>query len=108
MGKHYFRANAHVVCYTESPTANTLFHKVKFDILKAFYIVYFVSTNKKGITSMELSRKLNLRQKTCWAFKRKVMKATKSSKDYPITGEAEVDETVFWRRGSRYTREKEY
>ena len=27
--------------YTESPTAQTLFHKVKFDLLKAFYIVYF-------------------------------------------------------------------
>ena len=81
--------------YVESPTANTLFHKVKFDLLKAFYIVYFVSTNKKGITSTELSRKLDLRQKTCWAFKRKVMKAMKSSGDYPIEENAEVDETVF-------------
>ena len=81
--------------YTESPTANTLFHQVKFDLLKAFYIVYFVSTNKKGITSTELSRKLSLRQKTWWAFKRKVMKAMKSSGDHPIIGEAEVDETVF-------------
>lgn len=81
--------------YTESPTAGTLFHKVKFDIVKAFYIVYFVSTNKKGITSTELSRKLNLRQKTCWAFKRKVMRAMKSSGNHPITGTAEVDETVF-------------
>jgi hypothetical protein len=67
----------------ESPTAQTLFHKVKFDLLKAFYIVYFVSTNKKGITSTELSRKLNLRQKTCWGFKRKVMKAMESSKTTP-------------------------
>lgn len=81
--------------YVESPTAQTLFHQVKFDLLKAFYIVYFVSTNKKGITSTELSRKLGLRQKTCWSFKRKVMKAMKSSGNHPITGEAEVDETVF-------------
>ena len=81
--------------YVESPTAQTLFHQVKFDLLKAFYIVYFVSTNKKGITSTELSRKLNLRQKTCWSFKRKAMKAMKSSGNYPITGNAEVDETVF-------------
>ena len=80
--------------YVESPTAQTLFHHIKFDLLKAFYIVYFVSTNKKGITSTELSRKLNLRQKTCWSFKRKVMKAMKSSGNYPITGRAEVDETV--------------
>ena len=81
--------------YVESPTAQTLFHQVKFSLLKAFYIVYFVSTNKKGITSTELSRKLALRQKTCWSFKRKVMKAMKSSREYPITGKLEVDETVF-------------
>lgn len=81
--------------YVESPTAGTLFHKVKFDLVKAFWIVYLVSTNKKGITSTELARKLSLGQKTCWAFKRKVMKAMKSSEDHPITGEAEVDETVF-------------
>ena len=68
---------------------------MKFDLVKAFYIVYFVSTNKKGITSTELSRKLDLRQKTCWAFKRKVMKAMKSSGNHPITGTFEVDETVF-------------
>ena len=81
--------------YVESPTAQTLFHQVKFSLIKAFYIVYFISTNKKGITSTELSRKLALRQKTCWSFKRKVMKAMKSSGKHLITGRAEVDETVF-------------
>ena len=81
--------------YNESATAGTLFHKVKFDLLKAFYIVYFVSTNKKGITSTELSRKLELRQKTCWSFKRKVMKAMESSGNNPMEDNVEVDETVF-------------
>jgi len=60
--------------------------------LKAFYIVYFVSTNKKGISSTELSRKLGLRQKTCWFFKRKVMKAMESSGNYPLKGSVDVDE----------------
>lgn len=77
-----------------SPTSGTLFHKVKFPLLKAFYIVYYVSTNKKGIASTELSRKLGLRQKTCWLFKQKVMKAMESSGKNKITGKAEVDETV--------------
>lgn len=80
--------------YCESPTAGTLFHKVKFDLVKAFYIVFFMSTNKKGITSTELSRKLELRQKTCWLFKRKVMKGMESSNNYPLMGNVEVDETV--------------
>ena len=80
--------------YCESPTAGTLFHKVKFPLVKAFYITYFVSTNKKGIASTELSRKLNLRQKTCWLFKRKVMKAMVSSGNFLLSGKVEVDEMV--------------
>ena len=79
--------------YLESPTAGTLFHHVKFPLLKAFYIVYFISTNKKGITSTELSRKLDLKQKVCWLFKRKVMKAMESSGNFLLEGTVEVDET---------------
>lgn len=77
-----------------SPTSGTLFHKVKFSLLKAFYIVYYVSTCKKGIASTELSRKLGLRQKTCWMFKHKVMKAMESRGNLKMTGKVEVDDTV--------------
>jgi len=80
--------------YTESPTSGTLFHKVKFSILQAFYIVYYVSTSKKGISSTELSRKLGLRQKTCWLFKQKVMHAMKTSGNFLLDGNVEVDETI--------------
>ena len=92
--------------YTEFPTAGTLFHKAKLVLLKAFYIVYFVSANKKDITFTELSSKLVLRQKTRWKFKRKVMKAMKSLSKYPITGTAEVDETVFGEQGVRDRKNK--
>jgi len=81
-------------CHIESPTSGTLFHKVKFSILKAFWIVYYVSTNKKGISSTELSRKLELRQKTCWLFKQKVMQAMSSSNRHPLSGKVEIDEFV--------------
>ena len=57
-----------------------------------------MGTNKKGITSTELSRKLNLGQKTCWSFKRKVMKEMESSGNRSIKDSAEVDETVFGRK----------
>lgn len=80
--------------YQATPTSNTLFHKVKFPILKAFYIVYFIATNKQGIASTELSRKLGLGQKTCWRFKQKVMKAMASSLQHPLIGKVEVDEMV--------------
>ena len=77
-------------CHLESPTAGTLFHKVKFSLQKAFWIVYFISTNKKGMASTELSRKLQLRQKTCWLFKQKVMQAMESSNIHPLLGQVEL------------------
>lgn len=80
--------------HIESVTSGTMFHQVKFSLLKAFYIVYYVSTNKKGISSTELSRKLGLRQKTCWLFKQKVMRSMRSSQNHKMTGQVEVDETV--------------
>ena len=79
---------------SSSPTSQPLFHKLKFPILKAFYIAYYVSTSRKGISSTGLSRKLGLRQKTCWSFRQKVMKAMESSGNNKIEGNAEVDETV--------------
>jgi len=80
--------------YQESVTAHTLFHKCKFSMVKAFWIIYYVSTTKGGVSSLELSRKLDLRAKTCWLFKRKVMAAMESSKNHPMEGEVEVDEFV--------------
>ena len=77
-----------------SATSGTVFHKLKFDLLKAFQMVYFLSTTKNGMASTELSRKVGLRQKTCWLFKRKIMTAMRSSGNHPLTGEIEVDETV--------------
>ena len=78
--------------YAESATARTLFHKVKFPLRKAFYIAFMLVTNKKGVSSYELSRKLGLRQKTCWSFKQKVIEAMKSNGNNPLKGNLEVDE----------------
>jgi hypothetical protein len=80
--------------YQESVTAHTLFHRCRFSLVKAFWIIYYVSTTKGGISALELSRKLDLRAKTCWLFKRKVMAAMASSKNHPMDGNVEVDEFV--------------
>ena len=75
-----------------SATSGTLFHKCKFDLSKAFMITFLVSTGKKGISSTELSRRLGLRQKTCYYFKRKVMAAMHSSGHVQLEGTVDVDE----------------
>ena len=41
--------------YDESPTAGTMFDKLKFSLLIAFHIVFKISTKKKGMSSMELA-----------------------------------------------------
>lgn len=66
--------------YDESPTAYTIFHRLKFDVLKAFYMVFLVYANKGKITSLDLSQMLKLRQSTCWTFSKKVTKAMKERK----------------------------
>lgn len=78
--------------YEESPTAGTMFDKVKFSLLKAFHIAFKISTKKKGMSSLELSNEFELRQKTCWEFKWKIQQAMASSLQYPLEGVIHVDE----------------
>lgn len=80
--------------YNESPTAGTMFDKVKFSLLVAFHIIFKIVTKKKEMSTLELSREFDLRQKTCWSFKWKIQQAMQSSLQNPLTGEIHVDE--FW------------
>ena len=80
--------------YEESPTAGTMFDKVKFSLLKAFHIVFKISTKKKGMSSLELSNEFELRQKTCWEFKWKIQQAMASSLQYALEGTVHVDECM--------------
>ena len=47
-GRKPFNRRCRKCGYDESATANTLFHKVKFGIDKAFEMAYDISTSKKG------------------------------------------------------------
>ncbi|MBL0306453.1 MAG: IS1595 family transposase [Chitinophagaceae bacterium] len=78
--------------YDESPTAGTMFDKVKFPLLIAFHIVFKIVTKKKGMSTLELSREFELRQKTCWGFKWKIQQAMASSLANPLQGKVHVDE----------------
>lgn len=78
--------------YDESTTAGTMFDKCKFSLHLAFHIVFKLSTKKKGMSSVELSREFDLRRMTCWEFKLKVQQVMRSSKRFPLTGIVHVDE----------------
>ncbi len=59
----------------ESVTANTLFHKLKFPIEKAFYLVYIVYVQKEQCNISEISREIDLNYKTCLHFSEKISEA---------------------------------
>ena len=61
--------------YGESPTADTLFYKLKIFFKQAFDIVFGVATDKQGISLYERRSQLNWRQMTCWVFKRKALES---------------------------------
>ena len=57
--------------YNESPTAFTIFKGIKFDLPKAFFIVYS-QLNEDRYTLDELSDIMEMRRNTIWDFKKKV------------------------------------
>lgn len=78
--------------HVESSTANTLFHKVKFGLQKAFCIVFEMSTSSKSVSSIQMGKRFDIRQGTAWYFMQKVRKAMRSSQKYPLSDLVHVDE----------------
>lgn len=79
---------------TESPGAGTLFHKVKFGLLKAFHICFEMATTTKSLSALQVSKRYAVRPQTARMFMHKVREAMKSSKSQPLTGAVHVDEFV--------------
>jgi transposase-like protein len=77
-----------------SVTAGTVFHKLRQPIQTLFLAVYLIATSKKGVSAMELQRKLGIRSyRTAWALLHKIRSAMASSEAFPLTNAVEVDET---------------
>lgn len=91
-GRKWYYRRCKSCDYDESVTAGTMFHKIKFPILKAFHILFRISTKKKGMSSVELANEFGLQQKTCWLFKAKIQEAMKSSGKFKLSGLVHVDE----------------
>jgi two-component system, sensor histidine kinase LadS len=66
--------------YDETITTNTIFYRCKFPINKALYIVATINRYGEDMSITELSNKLELRNATCWAFVKKVLKVRNKTK----------------------------
>lgn len=89
-----FSRTCNICSDTESPTANTLFHKVKFGLRKAFFICFEMSTSTKSLSASQTAVRFGIQEKTARLFMHKVREAMKSSEDFPMKGNVNVDEYV--------------
>lgn len=80
--------------HTETAPANTLFHKVKFGLRKAFFICFEMSTTTKSLSASYMGVRFGVTEKTARLFMHKVREAMKSSKNHPMDGIVHIDEFV--------------
>lgn len=78
--------------HIESTTANTLFHKVKFGVRKAFFICFEMSTTTKSLSASYMGVRYGVTEKTARLFMHKVRESMKSSGNNPMDGDVEIDE----------------
>ena len=88
-------------------TVGTVFERSKIALTKWLMAVYLLSASKKGISTAQLSRMLDLPYKTAWFITHRIREAMKDGKS-PLGGPdkiVEVDETYIG-NGTRRTRMK--
>lgn len=80
--------------HIESASANTLFHKVKFGLRKAFFVCFEMSTSTKSLSASYMAVRYSVTERTARLFMHKVREAMKSSEENPMDGDVHVDEFV--------------
>jgi len=87
-----------------SLTAGTIFHSTKLPLTSWFLAIWLVATAKNGISSVELGRRLGIKQTNAWALKQKIMAVMAAREDNkPLSGRVEMDDAYLGghRRGKR-------
>src|SRR5660398_219502 len=89
-----FSRTCNVCSHQESATSNTLFHKVKFGVRKAFFIVFEMGTSTKSLSASYAAVRFGVTEITARLFMHKVREAMESSGNHPMDGIVHVDEFV--------------
>lgn len=71
---------------------STVFGESKIPLQKWFIAIYLLTTNKKGISSINLAKQIGVTQKTAWFMDHRIREAMKQNGGQ-LFGKVEVDET---------------
>ena len=70
----------------------TIFENTKLPLIKWFIAMYFISSNKKGVSSYQLSRDIDVTQSTAWYMLQKIRLLYPQSDADAFNGTVECDE----------------
>lgn len=75
-----------------SCTVGTIFHKSKISLRQWFIAMYLISSNKKGVSSHQLARDIEVTQKTARFMLQKIRKLYAQWDTEELSGTVEIDE----------------
>ena len=71
----------------------TLFDNTKVELRKWFVAIWIVTSHKKGISSLQLGRDIDVTQKTAWFMLQRIRKCFGCENNSELNNEVEMDET---------------
>lgn len=87
-----------------SLTKGTIFESTKLPLTLWFKAIFFFVTEKRGLSSYQLSRHLEIEQRTAWFILHRLRHSLKNNESLMLDGEIEVDETYIGAKTGRDTR----
>ncbi len=82
--------------FQTSLTSGTIMHKTRTPLLKWFWAIYLVSTDKRGFSALALSKKVNVGQKCAWSMLHKLRRAMEDRDSaYQLVGLIQADDAFF-------------
>ena len=82
----------------------TIFENSKIPLTKWFLAIYLITTKKRGISSVQLAKWLDVKQHTAWFLLHRLREASKDANYLTLEGEIEADETFVGPNIGRDTR----
>lgn len=89
-------------------TVGTIFENTKILLVKWFMAMYLISSHKKGVSSYQLGRDIQVTQKTAWFMLQKIRTLFAQDENDKFSGDIELDEVYIggkekWKHMSKRT-----
>jgi transposase-like protein len=82
--------------YQVSVTAGTVMHRTRTPLLKWFWAIFLVSTDKRGISALALSKKIGVSYWVAWTMLQKLRQGMRDrDSNYKLAGVIEMDDAFF-------------